>query len=151
MTTQRWILLSVAILVIAAVGLAQTRAGRGILVRAGLLDPPATYTALAFTDPQALPLQLASGRAAIDVSFVIKNVSPSGKAYQWSISVVRNQRSRDVTAGSVMAAAGGQATVTRTVTTSCVGGRVQVVIRLAAPRESIDFWSTCVAKSGSHG
>jgi hypothetical protein len=145
----KWSVLVLAALVVASAGLAQTSAGHGLLRDIGLSQTPASYTELAFTDPQALPTQLGSEHAAINMSFGIHNVSDSSRTYRWSIELVRSGRSSLKAAGVVSTPAYGRATVDKTVTTSCAGGRLEVVADLASPAESIDLWLTCAPRSGS--
>jgi hypothetical protein len=145
----RWSALVLLALVVVSAGIAQTGTGHGLLRDVGLYQVPPSYTELAFTDPQALPLQFGSGHVSIPVSFGIHNVSDSSRTYNWSIALVSSGRSRPAAAGVVHTPAQGRATVDRTVETSCAGGRLQVVIRLASPAQSIDFWGTCTPGSRS--
>jgi hypothetical protein len=148
-TGSRWSSLGLAALVVLGVGLSQTSQGHALLKDTGLYQVPTTYTELSFTTPNGLPASLKSERAPIDVSFAIHNVSGSSLTYHWSIVLVRSGRSHLETSGIVHAPAQGHVTVTRTVTMACVGGRLQVAVRLASPVESIDFWTACSA-SRSH-
>jgi hypothetical protein len=131
-----------------AVGLAQTGPGHAVLRGAGLFEAPSQYTALAFTHPQDLPVQLASKHASAGVSFEIRNVSAAGRTYHWSIQVVRAGRSRVAASGLSRVPAEASRTVARAVPVSCAGGRVRVVARLAAPPESIAFWTSCWSRRG---
>lgn len=144
-----WSALVLVALIVTSASLAQTNAGHGLLRDIGLFQTPSSYTELAFIDPQALPTQLQAEKASINVSFGIHNVSDSPRTYRWSIELVRSGQSHLEDAGDVNTAAQGRAVVDRTVTTSCAGGRLQVVARLASPAESIDFWVTCVPRSRS--
>lgn len=139
----RWSALVLLALVVVSAGIAQTSTGHGLLREVGLSQASPGYTELAFTDPQALPTQLGSEHASIPVSFGIHNVSDSSRTYSWSIETVRSGRSHPVAAGVVRTPAQGRAAVDRTVALSCAGGRLQIVIRLAALAEPIDFWVTC--------
>ena len=139
----RWNALVLLALVVVSAGIAQTNTGHGLLRDVGLSQASPSYTELAFTDPQALPVQLRSVHASIPVSFGIHNVSDSSRTYSWSIALVRSGRSRPVAAGVARTPAQGRAAVDRTVAISCTGGRLQIVIRLAASAESIDFWVAC--------
>jgi hypothetical protein len=143
----RWGAAALVALVILGAGLAQTKSGRVLLQDAGLLQVPPSYTELAFTTPSNVPVTLKSAHAPIEVSFDIHNVSGSPRAYRWSITFVRSGRSHVKASGVVRAPAQGRATVATTFATVCVGGRLQVVVRLAIPTESIDFWATCVPSS----
>ncbi len=130
-------------LVVAAVGLAQTSPGHSLLREVGLYAEPATYTALAFTNPQSLPSHLSAAPAQVAVSFAVSNVSPDPHSYSWSIVLKAAGQTSRVAAGEVGVPAHGHATVTRTVTASCPGGQAVMTVRLAAPAESIDFQAAC--------
>jgi hypothetical protein len=145
----RWSGLGLAALVVLGVGLSQTSQGHVLLRDTGLYQLPTNYTELSFTTPSSLPASLKSERAPIDVSFAIHNVSGSSLTYHWSIVLVRSGRSHLETSGAVDAPTQGYVTVARTVTMTCIGGRLQVVVHLASPVESIDFWMACSAR-GSH-
>ena len=140
-----------AALVVACAGLAQTGTGHAVLREAGLLQAQPDYTALAFTYPQSLPRQLRSEHASIDVSFGIHNITGSPRTYRWSIMLVRSGRTQLNFAGVLRIPDKGSSTVDRNIETSCVGGRLQVVVRLASPAESIDFWTACRPQARSAG
>ena len=130
-------------LVVAVVGLAQTSPGHSLLREVGLYAEPATYTALAFTNPQSLPSHLSAAPAQVAVSFAVSNVSPDPHSYSWSIVLEAAGQTSRVAAGKVGVPAHGHATVTRTVTASCPGGQAVMAVRIAAPAESIDFRAAC--------
>ena len=132
-----------------AAGVAQTSAGHSALASAGLFTEPASYTALAFTAPQSLPEQLRSPHPDLDVSFVIRNSSGRPRSYQWSITVLRDGRSRRAAAGGIRIPAGSAATVARRVATECAGGRLRVAVNLSRPAESIDYWTACPPGRGN--
>lgn len=131
-----------------AAGLAQTPPGHAVLRGAGLFQPPASYTELAFTRPQSLPAQLLSAEALFDVGFSIHNVSQAARSYRWSIVTLHGGQARTAAAGSATVAAGKRGVVNRQVLASCVGGTLRVQVRLASPREAIDFVTTCVPRNG---
>ena len=134
-------------LVMLSAGFAQTRQGHALLQGVGLYEAPTSYSELAFTAPGNLPRQLKSEHAPIGVSFGIHNVSGSSRTYRWSIVLARSGQSHVKASGVVSVPAQGRVTVARTVAMACAGGRLQVVVRLASPAESIDFWATCPAQS----
>jgi hypothetical protein len=138
-----WGLAGLIAAAVTAAGVAQTSAGHSVLARAGLFEEPANYTALAFTAPQSLPEQLRSPHPDLDVSFVIRNSSGHSRSYQWSITVLRDGRSRRVAAGGIRVPAGAGATVARRLATSCPDGRLRVAVNLNRPAESIDYWTAC--------
>jgi hypothetical protein len=140
---RRWSAVVLVAFVVLCAGLAQTRPGHALLQDAGLFQAPSSDTELAFTSPAVLPLQLKSPHTPIGVSFDIHNVSSSSRRYQWSIVLVGSGQSRVSATGAVNMPALGHATVARAVTAACDSGRLQVVVRLTAPAESIFFWVTC--------
>lgn len=138
----RWSAVLLAAFVLLVVGFAQTGPGRSLLKGAGLYRP-GSFTELAFAAPAGLPSQLTSKQTPIKVSFNIHNVSDSPQTYRWSIILVRSRESHLKASGTIWADAQENVTVKKTVAIECVGRRLQVVVRLAAPAESIDFWTTC--------
>ena len=131
-----------ALLVLVA-GLAQTSQGHSLLKDAGIYQEPASYTELTFTAPGKLPEQLTSKRTPVAVAFRIHNVSGASRSYRWSITVVRSSKGHQATAGVVQAPAQREVKIVRIVVLACTGGRLQVVVGLVDPAQSIDFWVTC--------
>lgn len=142
----RALVLLVALAALCA-GLAQTSPGHVLLGDIGLYEQNASYTELTFTTPSDLPATLPSPNAPIDVSFGIHNASGAARAYQWSVVLTKAGQSDVKASGTVTASAQGRVTVTKTVAMTCVGGRLQVSVRLASPAESVDFWVTCPASA----
>jgi hypothetical protein len=138
-------LVLVVALILLCVSLAQTSQGHVLLSDVGLYEQPASYAELTFTNPGDLPSALPSANSPIDVSFGIHNVSGAARAYQWSIVLTKASQSHVKASGTVTAPAQGRVTVTKSVAMACVGGRLQVLVRLASPAESISFWVTCPA------
>jgi hypothetical protein len=133
-------------LVILCAGFAQTSPGHSVLSGMGLYQPPVSYTELTFDAPGDLPSALPSPGAPVNVSFNIHNVSGAARVYQWSVVLANNGHNGSQEAsGTVTAPAQGRVTVTRSVATTCTGGRLQVLVRLASPAESVEFWVTCPA------
>lgn len=124
-------------------GLAQTSGGHSVMRSAGLFQEPAAYSELAFTSPNALPEILASGKNVVNVSFDIHNVTGSVRNYQWSILLVQSDRSQLEGSGVARTLGQKSASVKKLVPVVCTAGRIQLVVRLASPSESIDFWMTC--------
>ena len=130
----------------ACTGLAQTGPGHTVLSGLGLYKPPASYTELTFAAPGHLPGALPSPDSPVDVSFNIHNVSGAARVYQWTVVLAKNGKNGHAkAAGTGTAPAQGRVTVTRSVSTTCTRGRLQVLVRLASPAESVDFWVTCPA------
>lgn len=126
-----------------ALSLAQTTAGRSVLQAAGLYRGPTAYTSLAFSNPQSLPASLSATGTELAVSFVISNVSTSPHHYQWSIFLSQRGHASRLAAGGTQIPADGRATVSRRVTVSCSSKRAHLVVKLANPAESVDFWAVC--------
>jgi hypothetical protein len=144
-----WGALVLLALVVLCASLAQTGTGHALLQDAGLYEAPPTYTELTFTSPENLPTQLNSKHAAVGVSFSIHNVSGASRTYNWSITLVGSAHSHVGASGAATVPAQGRAIVARTVAVACAAGRLQVVVRLASPPESIDFWATCPLETRS--
>lgn len=144
-----WGSLVLMALVALCAGLAQSGTGHALLGDVGLYEVPPSYTELAFSSAGNLPSQLRSERAPIEVAFSIHNVSGASQAYNWSIALSHSGQAHVKASGIVNVPAQGLAKVTKTVVMACVGGRLQVVVRLASPAESIDFWVTCPAQARS--
>lgn len=139
----RWQLPLLAAVILVGVGLAQTRPGHTLLGDTGLYEQPATYTELAFTAPDALPQALKKSGASIPVSFSIHNVSGRPRTYQWTIEVVQDGNARVAASGAELTPASGREVISRSIAATCASSRLQVVVRLAAPAESISSWMTC--------
>ena len=139
----RWPLIFLVAAVLACVSLAQTQQGHVLLRNVGLYETPAAYTELTFSDPGALPSALEKPSSSVKVSFGIHNVSDASRSYQWSIAFAHAGKNQVKASGVAVTAAQGRTGVTRSLVAACVGGRLQVVVRLASPAESISFWMTC--------
>lgn len=137
------------VVVLLGLSLAQTMAGRTFLQSVGLYKPPGGFTALAFTDPGNIPDRVPHGNTSIGVSFGIRNATDASRTYDWSIALVHSGKSQVGASGVATVPAQGQTTISRAVAAACTGGRLQVIVRLASPAESIDFWVTCPAKARS--
>jgi hypothetical protein len=138
-----WQLLTLVAVVLVCAGLAQTQQGHVLLRNVGLYETPATYTELTFSEPGDLPTTVARPSSNVKVSFGIHNVSDTARSYAWSIALVHAGKSQVKASGSAQTPAQGRTAVARPVVVACVGGRVQVVVRLASPAESISYWMTC--------
>lgn len=134
---------SLVAIVILIVAIAQTSIGHAILRRVGLSEQPTNYTSLAFTQPQSLPEQLSSRRTEIGVSFIIHNADEARHNYNWSMLLFQTGHTRRVASGKVSVPPGNGAAITQSARFLCAQGRVQVIVRLAYPAESIDAWMSC--------
>jgi hypothetical protein len=125
--------------------LAQTGAGRFVMRETGLETPLTSYTALSFTDPNALPLEghLPLGHVSVDVGFALRNASQATGRYQWTIRLVDGNRVTPVATGRATVQAGGTVDESRIGTGMCLSGRLKVVVSLASPVESIDLMESC--------
>jgi hypothetical protein len=139
----RLYLLSIVAAVLVCVGLAQTQQGHVLLRNVGLYETPAVYTELTFSDPGSLPSALSKPNQNVKVSFSIHNVSGVSRTYQWSIVFVHSGKSQLKATGAVVTLAQGRTGITKSLVAACTGGRLQVVVRLASPAESVGFWVTC--------
>lgn len=137
-----WRAVALVVVVAFAVEVAQTSLGHSLLQEAGLVKTP-NYTALSFAAPQQLPTQLPARNSSVSVSFVIRNATASPHAYNWQIQLVRGKSSTSVARAQTRVPAGASSIVANTIRTSCVGGKIDFVIKLAVPEESINFWSAC--------
>jgi hypothetical protein len=146
-----WSFVGLVGVVLAVAILAQTGAGQGLMRDVGLSKTPSAYTQLSFARPQSLPGTVTTPRATVRVPFEIRNTSAAQRTYQWSVTLRRGQRTDHLTSGGTRVPAGAAVTVAPSVTVACVSGRIRVEVGLASPRESIDFYATCVAPSGSGG
>lgn len=129
--------------VVAVAALAQTAAGQSLMRSAGLARTPAASTALAFTDPGGLPTSLPAGHVGLTVSFAVHNASVSAASYRWTIEVVYGKSHRRAASGQTEILANQTKAETRQVTTFCPRGQLEIVVRLAAPAESIHFRAAC--------
>ena len=139
----RWGPLLLVAITLTCLSLAQTPQGHTLLGAVGIYEEPATFTELAFSEPSALPNTLPTQSASVKVSFGIHNVSSDSRSYNWSIVLVHSGESQVKASGTVFTLAQGRTSVSKSVPAACSSGRVQVVVRLASPAESISFWVTC--------
>ncbi len=136
--------------VVAAVGFAQTSAGKAVLRDTGVSGSPPAYTALSFASPKYLPVQLYSREALLPVDFVIKNESGTAHQYHWQVVEIRNGRAKEVASGLAAVQSGAATTISRNVLASCASAKIGISVRLKAPREAIEYWSRCVTSTGAH-
>lgn len=121
----------------------QTGAGHALLRTAGLDQEADGYTSLSFLHTRSLPGKLGSRHAMVGAPFVIHNVTSGAHDYHWSVALLRHGRSYRVHAGTVRLSAGQAAVISRSVGITCTQDRVQIVVSLEHPAESIDAWLTC--------
>lgn len=132
-----------ALCVAALTGLAQTSPGRAALRTIGLIRQTSSFSALYFTDPNHLQVQLPDGAVTLPVNFSVDNVTSQAQGYRWSIELVDGADTEDAASGEVTVQEGGTASVQKQVSGTCWSGQLEVVVRLAAPLESIDFFAEC--------
>jgi hypothetical protein len=125
------------------VGLAQTPPGYSLLRDTGLVGPAPSYTSLYFSDPGGLPSTVPSGHVALTVPFSVHNASSSSASYQWAIQVVHGNQRTTAASGTLTVPARGTTPESSQIAALCPSGELQVVVRLAAPAESIDFRAAC--------
>jgi hypothetical protein len=139
---------AVGAFVLAAAGFTQTSAGSAVLRDTGVSGQPSAYTALSFANPNDLPTQLYSLEALLPADFVIRNESSDARQYDWQVVEVKEGRDRLVASGRAAVAPGAATTITRSFVASCAGRKIGISVRLTAPREAIEFWSSCATASG---
>lgn len=132
-----------AVLALLCVGAAQTSPGHSVLVGLGLSETPPSYTELAFTDAGSLQESVASLQAPVTVSFDIHNVSASARSYKWSIVAEHGTTNEGSLSGSATVAAQGRQSFIENVQVTCPSGRLQMILKLASPAESLNFWVSC--------
>jgi hypothetical protein len=123
--------------------LAQTAPGHSLLRLTGLVQSPAAYSALYFSAPEGLPATLPSGHVALNVPFAVHNASPAANSYRWTVQVVQGKQAHAAASGTTTIPAGGTKAENPAVTALCPSGVLEVVVRLAAPAESIHFRAVC--------
>jgi hypothetical protein len=149
----RWkavLTVAVIVLVLVAVGLAQTQAGLSAAESLGIAAPAERFTELYFAHPEALrPKHHSGGRSSRTqtVSFAVRNEEGVTRRYLWIVRVggVR------VDSGSTRLRAGETATISRKVTSPCrrrgrlqrPGDRFQIGVALATPPQSISYSTSC--------
>lgn len=144
-----WRALALVVVVAFAIEVAQMSSGHALLQKLGLFKAPSSYTVLSFVHPELLPTQLPARNSLVNVPFVIRNATDSSHAYIWQVQLLRGERSTSIASGQTVVPAGGSTIVSKAIRASCVGGRIDFVIKLAMPQESINFWSGCSPGGGS--
>jgi hypothetical protein len=149
----RWkpvLTVGVIVLVLFAVGLAQTQAGWSAAESLGIAAPVERFTELYFAHPYALgPEHHSGGRSSRTqtVSFAIRNDEGTTRRYLWIVRVggVR------VDSGSTRLRPGGTATISREIASPCrrqgrpqrPGDRFQIGVALTTPPQSISYLTSC--------
>lgn len=118
-------------------GLAQTPPGHSLMRLTGLTKAPVAYAALYFTDPGGLPSSVPSGHVQLGVSFAVHNAAQTAGSYKWTIQLVHGSRTAAATSGTTNVAGGGTKAESRTMTTLCQSGTLEVIVRLTAPAQSV--------------
>ncbi len=104
----------------------------------GLIATPERFTELSFAHPTSLPSVLASS-GTISFYFVVANREGADRTYAWS-ATYSTARSHGVLAtGDTPVPTGSSRSVAVEVAAPSAHGATTVSVRLAAPRESIDF------------
>jgi hypothetical protein len=140
--------LAVGLLVLVALGVAQTGWGKGVLEDAHLRGGNAAgYTELSFPNPRRLSRNLATVRS---VRFTVHNAEGAGRNYPWTATLRGAGTSRTLGRGTLPLAAGDRRTVSVAMPDVCASvtrrTRFQVVVSLAtAKRETIAFYTACGA------
>ena len=132
-----------AAIVVLAVGLAQSAAGKSVLRDAGLLGQPQAYTELEFVDATKLPAQLAPVTQRVPVPFRIHNVEDGARTYRWSVVTITDGHEQRVAGARQDLAKGQSRYFNPRPQISCSSRRVRIEVRLADPAQSIGYWVTC--------
>jgi hypothetical protein len=135
--------ISLISVVVAAAAIGQTSTGQEILQRAGLSAASSGYTSLSFLHPLSLPQSLTRKRQEVQVSFVIGDHDSASQSYQWSLHLLQQGSAREAGSGQIKLNPEQTETIDKSVSISCGEGRVQIVVELAHPAESIDAWAVC--------
>lgn len=140
--------LAVAALVaagLAAIGVAQTAAGRSVLRSAGLAGSPPRYTELAFANPGRLPYELLQSRGRVRAGVLVHNMEGSTRLYRWRAVEERPARGTvKLDSGRVQVAPEGWARIGPRLRVICAGSeRVHIRIALDNPPRSVGFWIEC--------
>lgn len=130
----------VLVAAIAAVGLAQTSAGRTVLRKAGLAERARPFTELYFLHPRHIPLEVIKQSPRQTVSFVIRNQEHSRRTYPWRIAT---KGSAPAASGTVTLDVGHWATIVRKVRVDCSARRAYEQVTLPTSGETIGYWLTC--------
>jgi hypothetical protein len=143
-------------LALAAVGLAQTHAGRRVTSSLHLGAPRQAFTAIYFAAPGTVgrePLQARHGIAYTTVSFWIANHTHRLMSYTWSIHATRQT---PVATGVNGARAGHAVLVTDVIAVRCssrqvpgrrrrVPSQFRILVAVNSnPPEAIAYWETCL-------
>jgi hypothetical protein len=134
---------AVVAVVVLAIGVAQTAAGKSVLSQAGLTGGEDRYTELAFARPTAVPDYVSDKPADLELPFAIRNAEGERRDYRWSLVVVSRRGTKTLDRGRLTLAAGASGTVGQRVKLRCAGDRVRVEVRLERPRQSIGAWIRC--------
>lgn len=135
----------VAALALAAVGIAQTAAGRSVLRSAGLTAKPSRYTELSFARPMLLPEKFPHGRFKVTAPFTIHNAGDTPRTYHWTVEEIASGRTTAIAHGRVTEDPGIRRAANPRMWLHCSGReRVRVQVRLQDPAESIGWWARCL-------
>jgi hypothetical protein len=135
--------LALLALVAAAVVLAQTSAGRTLLRRAHISQPPMGFVQLSFRDAGALPDYTVSAHGRKRIVFELTNNEHDARSLRWTIAT---RGDRPAASGTLRLKAGETKTLRRTVRIRCTRRRVYEIVRLADPSESIGYWMSCPSR-----
>jgi hypothetical protein len=150
---------SVAALVLAAAavtGIGQTGAGHSLLEKAGLIQQPTGYTALAFGQPsQPLSIKPAGKKgkkARYKLSFSIQNAGTASRAYRWTLLLVRHPGHADrIAAQPVSVGPGKMVSIHQAGNITCGrAAQVEFIVQLTGsrPAEAIHARATCPRSGG---
>lgn len=139
---------AIVVVAAAATGIGQTGAGHGLLEKAGLIQRPASYTALSFKAPDTpVKVRPADKRAHYySLTVNIQNTSATSRDYLLSLLLVqRPGHARRINTAASLVGPGKMASIPLTGKIICARDSVEFIVQLAGsrPAEAIHAWTTC--------
>lgn len=130
----------IIVLILVAVGLAQTSTGQSVLRSLGLTARHSGFTALYFPYAAELPAAKSGRRGHQQVVFVISNREGRRMSYDWRVSV-SGQGVRLI--GTDALPPGHDVRISQRLALRCPAGRKRVTVSLISPAQSIGYWVRC--------
>ena len=141
---------ALAVVAVAATGIGQTGTGHALLEKAGLIQRPASYTALSFKTPvEPVKLNPTGKRASYTLTVNIQNTNTASRDYLLSLLLVQRQgHARQINSrASSLVGPGKMASISLTGKITCARdpAPVEFIVQLAGshPAEAIHAWTTC--------
>jgi len=135
-----------ALLVVLGALVAYQYAGLSAARSLGLTPTPARFTELYFESPASLPTRLATS-GTVAFRFAIVNREGAARTYRWT-AVYSSTGARGLLANGATAVGSGDARVVAVdVAAPVTSGATAIIVRLDAPRQSIDYHVDVVGPS----